>query len=539
MTLEMQMGYIGKNESKAPPYPTVTSKHEKLSAELTLILAQLPVQQTTPLLVTDLKARILYANPVYERMSGRRQSQLLGRDARDFFSRTGDPSLWTQLFSSAVSGQALASPMEIVRADEGTERYCVELSPVHIEDNQVKYIALRLLPYHEEAEASQSLHQAQKMQAIGTLAAGIAHDFNNILYTILGNTELALAEATKDSDLAESLEEILVASKRAAELVSHILTFSTPSEHERRTLDLAPLVKGVSKFLRSSLPSTIEIQYSVSPCGTVFADPSQLHQMLVNLGTNALHAMQGTGGTLEIQVAQVELDATACAAIPPLQPGPHAEILVKDNGCGMDPLTLERAFEPYFSTKERHTGVGLGLAVVYGIVQNHAGSVEIESAPGQGTAVRVLLPLAAPKGEPIRVPKESHAAGHKTLRVLFVDDEPAIARMGRRVLERLGHSVLAFESALAALEALTCDPGAFDVMVTDQTMPDMTGIELSRRCLELRPDLPIVLSTGFSEGIDENSVREHGIREFVMKPIVSKDLEIAIYRAVGLGDPGA
>jgi signal transduction histidine kinase/ActR/RegA family two-component response regulator len=497
----------------------------------------LAAQQPTPLLVTDLRERVVYANAAYERISNKRQAQLLGRSTRDLLEKTASACDWAQIFALVSAGQIRTTTMALVHDDGSVERFSVEASPVRGDDDHVKYVALRLLPYLEETEAAQHVRQAQKMHAIGTLAAGIAHDFNNILYAILGNAELALGDAKRDSHQAESLEEILVAAKRATELVSHILTFSTPSEQERQPLDLGPLLKGVSNFLRSSLPSTIEVQHAVGECGIVVADPSQIHQVLVNLGTNALHAMESAGGTLTLSVAQRQLDALTCASRPPLQPGPHAEIVVKDTGAGMDALTLERAFEPYFSTKERQTGVGLGLAVVYGIVQSHGGSVEIESAVGQGTTVRVLLPIAERKREvkPTQSPQEVT----RRLRILFVDDEPAIARMGRRVLERLGHSVKSFESATLALEELSVNPNAFDVLVTDQTMPGMTGLELARRCLELRPDLPIVLSSGFSEDISEQMLRKNRIREFVMKPIVSQELANAIGRAIDPSNDGA
>lgn len=524
-------------DSQAPPPTHAQSDWEKLPVELAAILSQVAVQQPAPLLVLDLHGRVLFANSSYERASGFRQAQLLGRDWSSLLTGENEPEEAGAIFATAIGGQVQNATLELRRADETSVRWSFETSPVRNNSGQVAYVALRGQPYGEDGEAASQLRQAQKMQAIGTLAAGVAHDFNNILYAILGNAELAITDADRESSVAESLEEILVASKRAAELVAHILTFSNQSELERRSLPLGPLVKGVTKFLRSSLPSTIEVKHSISDCGPVLADPSQIHQVLVNLGTNALHAMRDHGGALSITVRQILLDGEACSTRPRLKSGPYAEILVADTGCGMDAITRERAFEPYFSTKERYTGVGLGLAVVYGIVVSHDGWIEIDSAPDKGTTVRMLLPVVRTEAKREQAPEPIERLG--ALRILFVDDEPAIARMALRVLERLGHKVQAFESATAALAAFAAAPRDFDVLVTDQTMPDMTGVELAREALQLRPDLPIVLSSGFSEGLDEAMVKENGIREFVAKPLVFLDLEKAIGRALARDGDGA
>ncbi|MBW2020218.1 MAG: PAS domain S-box protein [Deltaproteobacteria bacterium] len=363
------------------------------------------------------------------------------------------------------------------------------------------------------------LQHAQRMEAIGTLAGGIAHDFNNILSAIIGNAQLALDDLSGPSSVRYSFEQILEASYRATKLVKQILAFSRQHEHERRPVQLNSIVKETLKLLRASLPSTINIRQNIqSDAGVVFADPTQIHQVLMNLCTNAAHAMRENGGVLEVSLVNVDLDAEAVVGHPDLKPGPCLRLTVRDTGHGMDRAVMERIFDPYFTTKGKGEGTGLGLALVHGIVKSHGGAINVHSELGKGTTFHIFLPRlerdAIMEAEVLApLPKGNE-------RILFVDDEEVLVDVGERMLERLGYKVIASTNSIEALEIFHANPDKFDLVITDQTMPNMTGTELAKGLMRIRPDIPIILCTGFSETITAEKARAMGIREFVLKPIV-------------------
>lgn len=373
------------------------------------------------------------------------------------------------------------------------------------------------------------IRQAQKMEAIGTLAGGIAHDFNNILGAIMGFTELALSNNEMDSQLRRYLERVYQAGERARDLVKQILTFSRQTEQEQTPVQIAVIVKEVLKLLRSSLPTTIDIQQDIiTPPGrdVVLADPTQIHQVLMNLCTNAAHAMRAKGGILGVSVWDIDADATFVQQYPDMEPGPYIKLTVSDTGHGMDAAVKERIFEPYFTTKGVGEGTGLGLAVVQGIVKSHGGAVFVTSEPGKGSIFHIFLPRY--DGESPSSVEEEEAPPAKNERVLFVDDESTLVDLGKEILESLDYHVTATTSSLEALEIFRNAPEAFDLVFTDMTMPKMTGIELARECMTIRPDIPVILGTGFSDMIDEKRAKELGIRAFVMKPYVITTIAKAI-----------
>jgi signal transduction histidine kinase len=375
------------------------------------------------------------------------------------------------------------------------------------------------------------LQQNQKMRAIGTLAGGIAHDFNNILAAILGYTEMAMMDIEADSPVHRRLDNVLNACDRARDLVQQLLTFSRQNEAEIRPLAPLPILKETVKLLRSGLPSTIEIESRLpAQLPMVLADPANLHQVVMNLCTNAREAMIENGGRLTLAADVIELKKRDRRLAPELLPGHYLELTVADTGVGIAPEVLDRVFDPYFTSQSRKNGAGLGLAVVHGIVHRHGGSIHIDSAPGRGTTVTVRLPVADAEKPPAVTGSGPVKGGRE--HILFVDDEQALAQIGQQMLERLGYTVTCRTSSVEALEALRSNPDRFDVVITDQTMPNMTGMELARQVQILRPDLPVILCTGFSEAIGPENAMESGIRGFLLKPITLRDLSEAIRQAL-------
>jgi signal transduction histidine kinase/ActR/RegA family two-component response regulator len=375
------------------------------------------------------------------------------------------------------------------------------------------------------------LHQGQKMEALGTLAGGIAHDFNNILTVILGYAELSLYDLAPGSNEWHNLQQILIASGRAKHLVQQILAFSRQSEQQRQPVYLHLILEETLTLLRASLPSTIALRQSLAThTGIMLADPVQLQQVVMNLCTNAEYAMRPKGGQLDICLNSVDMDATMAATLPDLRPGPHIRLTVRDTGHGMTPEVLERIFEPFFTTKGPGEGTGMGLAVVHGIITSYAGAITVASTPGQGTTFAIYFPRLPgivevtdctaeilPKGE-----------GH----IVFVDDEAALANLAQAMLTRLGYDTEVYTSSRAALAAFQAAPQRFDLVITDQTMPHMTGEALTLALRHIRPDIPIILCTGFSHIMTIEKAGLLGVDAFLMKPLVIHDLGLAIQRVL-------
>ncbi len=374
------------------------------------------------------------------------------------------------------------------------------------------------------------LLQAQKMEAIGTMAGGIAHDFNNILASIMGYTELTMTR-TSNRDLSRYLHQVLNACGRAKNLISQILTFSRQQEKEVKPIMMGSLVKEALKLLRASIPATIEIEAEIhADTGAVFADPTQIHQVIMNLCTNAAYEMRDRGGILGIRVRDTEVSGRGLEIDPDIRPGRYVELTVSDTGRGIGKDIINRIFDPFFTTKKKGEGTGLGLSVVYGIVKECGGAISVRSEPGQGSSFIVLLPAI----EMPSVPYESapEHVQHGTETVLFVDDEVSISEMGQDLLESLGYTVVTYNSAVAALDSFRNRPNDFDLIITDMTMPGMTGADLAVEILKIRPGIPVILCTGYSELISEIEAKQLGIREFVMKPYTVREMAQAVRRAL-------
>jgi signal transduction histidine kinase/ActR/RegA family two-component response regulator len=382
------------------------------------------------------------------------------------------------------------------------------------------------------AESERQMQQVLKLQAIGTLAGGIAHDFNNILFPIIGYTEISMDDVPEDSPIRRNLEEILKAANRARELVQQILTFSRQNGRERKPIRVQLIAKEALRLLRASIPKTIDIRTDLEErCNAIMGDPTQIHQVIMNLCTNAYHAMQETGGTLEVRLEETPISYAETLKHVGIKMGPHLHLTVRDEGVGMEASVLDRIFEPYYTTKEPGKGTGLGLSVIHGIVKNHGGFITVESAPGQGSAFHVYLPtLEDAEAEIEEVASAAKSGGSE--RILLVDDERQIIDMEKQLLEKLGYRVTVQTSGAEALDTFGAQPDQFDLVITDMTMPQMTGDQLARRIWEIRPGIPVILCTGYNEMMSEEKAIAMGIRKFILKPIEKDELAMAIRSAL-------
>jgi len=384
-----------------------------------------------------------------------------------------------------------------------------------------------------QMEMENKLRQAQKMEAIGTLAGGIAHDFNNILGAIIGYAEMIRDDALSASAPVQDIDQVLKAGHRAKELVKQILAFSRQGDSRHIPVQPATIIREAVKLLRASIPTTIAIEQDIaSDVGIISADPTQLHQIVINLCTNAFHAMEMDGGTLKVSLKRKVLNPEDLADQAHMQPGDYLQLLISDTGVGIAPEIRERIFDPYFTTKEVGKGTGMGLATVHGIVRSYGGAVTCRSQPGEGTTFQVLLPCCQEVEAVVENKPVLPVSPCGKEEILFVDDEEILLEMGTIMLERLGYRVTARSSSLEALTTFQNQPQRFDLVISDQTMPGMTGVDLSRRILQIRPDLPIILCTGYSNLITEEKAQRMGIKGFAMKPLAKNDVAVLIRKVL-------
>jgi PAS domain S-box-containing protein len=382
-----------------------------------------------------------------------------------------------------------------------------------------------------QAQQAEQHRHMQKMEALGTLAGGIAHDFNNILAAILGYTELTLYDIPPHSPAWQNLQEVLTAGKRAKDLVRQILTFSRKSEQERKPLRFHMVLKESLKLLRATLPTTIGIFQDIAEdTRPILADTIQMQQVIMNLCANAEYAMRKTGGLLEIRLDMVDVESAFAARHPRLIPGRHIRLTVRDTGQGIAPEIMGRIFEPFFTTKDIGQGTGMGLAMVHGIVTSHGGAITVQSTPGKGTTFHIYLPCIEAAVDTETPAEEPLPYGSGS--ILFVDDENSLAQVGQRLLEQLGYEVMVKTNSLEALGVFRIDPYRFDLVITDQTMPYVTGVALASKFRHIRPDIPIILCTGFSHTIDAAEAKTQGIDAFLMKPLMLRDLGRTIQKVL-------
>lgn len=387
----------------------------------------------------------------------------------------------------------------------------------------------------EKKQLQFKLQQSQKMESIGNLAGGIAHDFNNILSSIIGFTELTLDEIEKGSFAEDNLQEVYSAGKRAKDLVKQILTFARQSGDEIKPIQTNLIAKEVIQFVRSSIPTTIEIKQKIESNSLILGNATQLHQIFMNLCTNAAHAMEDEGGILEMVVREISVDRLINWKNPELKPGPYIEIVVSDTGSGIEPGTIEKIFEPYFTTKKPGEGTGMGLALVHGIVESYGGKIQVKSILGKGTTFTLYLPITKKRDEKSLYEIESLPSG--TENILFVDDEISITKMGSRTLGQLGYCVTAKTSSEEALKLFRSNPKNFDLLITDMTMPNMTGDKLAIELMKIRSDIPVILCTGYSKKMSEETASKIGIKALAYKPIVKADLAKTVRKVLDEANP--
>ncbi|MEA3417315.1 MAG: PAS domain S-box protein [Thermodesulfobacteriota bacterium] len=486
----------------------------------------------------DIKGRIISVNPAMQKAFEYEDKELIGHKAADFMKPELVPFFESEYFEK-LKTQGYHEGITVYFKKNGEKVYIEYRASMVNPDDGEPYISGtgrdvtdKILSKRNISKLQKQLAQAQKMESIGTLAGGIAHDFNNILFPVFGYLEMMLLDIPEDSPLRGQLEEIFNGAKRARDLVQQILRFSRQSGHEMKPLKVHLVIKEALKLIKSSLPSTIEISQNIkTDCRLVMADSTQLHQVIMNLCTNAFHAMEKTGGKLIVNLKEVELaieDLKDQAMIP----GKYICLTVADTGTGMDQGVIDRIFDPYYTTKEEGKGTGLGLAVAHGIVKSHGGHISVYSEPGKGSEFQILLPVIEKQKESAKVETDTSIQKGDE-RILLVDDEDIIVQMEKQMLERLGYHVTVRTSSADALEAFKANPDRFDLIITDMTMPNMTGDKLAGEIMKIRLDIPVILCTGFSERMSDERAESLGIKGFLMKPVVMKDLSNMIRKVLG------
>lgn len=486
------------------------------------------------ILVLDKDARILRFNRYMEELSGYTFEEVKGKDWFSTFLPQDDQIKIKGIFKKAIDNIQTQGNINPIKVRDGTLKTIMWYDKT-LKDQSGHTIGLLAIGHDitEQLwiqknlnEKEELLRQAEKMQAIGQLAGGIAHDFNNILGGIIGYADMTLDDVPENSISAKNIEQILTACDRAKHLINQILMFSRNHQEEKENIFLYPLVKEVIHLLQTSIQSSIIIEEDlVKDTEAIFADPVKIHEILLNLCTNAVHAMP-KGGKLRITLREQSIQNNVSGRIGMLNPGFYSAISITDNGKGMNKETLQRIFEPFFTQKEPDQGVGMGLAVVYGIVKSHNGNIIVESEVGKGSTFTIYFPKLSLPNKAKTYQISNLPRGSE--RILFVDDEVLLIELAKDILKSLGYKVTCIANSRDALEVFKADPQAFDLIITDQIMPGLTGIELARKMLKIRKNLIIILCTGYSSVIDSSLIKEIGITSLCMKPLSKNELAFKI-----------
>jgi PAS domain S-box-containing protein len=489
-------------------------------------------------MIMDTQRRIQYVNQAFEQITGFSTEEMLGQTAGMLENGMHDPSFFKQMWITLRMGNQWTGRITNKRRDGRLYHLEVDIIPVKGTDGQIKTFAAIMRDITHEEDMAAQLRQAQKMEAIGTLAGGIAHDFNNILTALLGFSELGLMSSNKGSRTHEHFAAIYDAGQRAKDLVAQILTFSRMNEESHKPIYLYAILKEALKLLRSTMPTTIAFKTNICKENIyVMADATAIHQIMMNLCTNAGHAMQENGGTLTVNLEKADLTSKETAAHPHARPGAYLKLSISDTGHGMTRDVLDHIFEPYFTTKEKGEGTGLGLSVVHGIVQNHGGMITVASEPGKGSTFDVFFPIVAVKCKTAKTRNEKVPRGSE--RILFVDDELPLVRLAQQMLTSMGYQVSSFTDSREALADFEASPEKYDMVISDMTMPELTGLDLARYMLGMRPGLPFILCTGYSSKLNQQQIEAAGIKSVLKKPFslaaISKQIR-AIFDADPLCD---
>lgn len=481
---------------------------------------------------------VLYVSPAYETIWGQSRETLYKNPDNWMEAIHRDDRPHVVAAREAQAGGGYHETYRILRPD-GKLRWVRDRAfPIRDASGAVYRIAGTAEDITERRQLEEQFRQAQKLEAIGTLAGGIAHDFNNILGAIIGYVELTKAGLKGNAGAHRYLDMVLQGANRAAQLVKQILAFSRRQEQQRVTVQLRHVVAEPLKLLRATIPTMIEFDVVLaSDLPAVLADPTQVHQVVMNLCTNAAYAMRNRPGRLGVRLESFLMDARQPELGARLKPGLYARLTVSDTGCGMDRDTMDRVFEPFFTTKGPGEGTGLGLSVVHGIMEGHGGGVTVESRPGEGTSFHLYFPAEGTELPDNPAPLKKEVPRGAGERVLFIDDEPALAQLGQSILEALGYQALAVSDAPQALECVRASPQAFDLVVTDLSMPEIMGTDLAALILEIRPDMPVILTTGYTSKLNAESVRELGICELLLKPFNFQSLGTTVHEVLSRKKP--
>lgn len=486
-------------------------------------------QASDAVVLTDSRGVIQYNNPAFTKATGYLSTDVVGENIRILVSNKHDASFYRDVKRTLISGKAWFGTFINKKKDGTLYSAQSSISPVFDDNNKITAFVAVQRDVSKEISIQKKLQEGMKLEAIGTLASGITHEFNNILSAMIGYAQVVRAHVKGDPPALYAVDHILSSGDRAADLIKQIMIFSRKDESSEpfKPLKIQFVLKGVLKLIRSSLPSTIKLDQQVSTeCGPILADASQIHQVIVNLCNNARQAIDDNHGEITVHLSEKEITEHSIPTnLPGMKPGKYAYIIISDNGCGMDAETIKRVYDPFFTTKSKQQGAGLGLSVAHGIIKKHQGNIDITSHPGKGTIVSLYFPVI--QAEATETVKPKKLAGG-TEHILLVDDEPQITEFLTVVLKRLGYSITAFTDSLLAVQYFRENSEEVDLIITDMTMPNMTGSELAREVLSIRPELPIILATGYSENFDREKALRLGIREFLAKPLKRDVLAHAI-----------
>jgi len=485
-------------------------------------------QADEEVVITDPNGVIQYVNPSFEKNTGYTKQEAMGRTPAVLNSGLHDRAFYKKIWASILDKKIWRGKIKNRCKNGQILLHDMVISPiVDSKDHISSFVSIRR-DITDQEKLEKQLEQSRKMEAIGTLAGGIAHDFNNILSGIFGYAQLAHMNLDNPAKVEKSISQITKGAKRATELVQQILTFSRQTEHKKNPLRLYLIVKEAIKFLRSTLPATIEIKEVLSSRAMINADPTKVHQIIMNLCTNAYHSMRTTGGVITITLTEIDLFDEKCAHQLSDLSGSYLKLEVSDTGIGMDSEVQSKIFDPYFTTKEVNEGTGLGLSVVLGIIKEHNGCINVSSEPGKGSTFQVYFPLLK---HGINTPSQKNGTESLkggTERIMVIDDEESILSSTKDLLEDYGYQIKGFSNATSAFKAFKKNPAQFDLILTDMTMPKMTGDNFSYRAIKIRSDIPIILCTGYSENISEIKALKIGIKKYLLKPIEKQTLLTSI-----------
>jgi PAS domain S-box-containing protein len=506
---------------------TARKQAEASIRKLTQAIEQSPVS----IVITDVAGSIEFVNAKFTQITGYTHAEALGQNPRILKSGETPAEEYRRLWKTIGSGGVWQGEFHNRKKNGELFWERATIAPVRDADNVITHYVAVKEDITERKKLEAQFRQVQKMEAIGQLAGGIAHDFNNILSAISGYTELSKSILEPESQVFEYLSQVLEASGRAKELINQILMFSRQAEQELKPIRVSLPVREALKLIRASVPAPIEIRSEILSQASALADSTQIHQIVMNLCTNAAYAMQENGGLLEVRLTDITIDQADHPRIyPDAKPGVYIRLLVSDQGHGIAAHHIHRVFDPFFTTKEKGQGTGMGLSVVHGIVKRYGGSIYVNSRRGEGCTFEILIPALehAVMGEAVLekpIPTGSES-------ILFVDDETMIVDIVKKMLESLGYHVTVRTNAIEALEAFRYNPDGFDLVVTDMIMPKMSGLELAEKILQISPGFPIVLCTGFSMGMKEEKVARHCVREIIYKPILKREMATAVRRTL-------